>query len=109
MLGVIAIPAAQNHRAGKSWMPELRCDPLPPGVSANPAFSKSEINWRILRGISFVLIPLEVNSVNSATHCKSASACFLAASLWPQNCRPTKTIPLTLSLAPGELMSPLHG
>jgi hypothetical protein len=92
VLGVIAIPAAQNHRAGKSWMPEFAMRPLPPGVSANPVFSKSEINWRILRGISFVLIPLEVNSVNSATHCKSASACFLAASLWPQNCRPTQSL-----------------
>jgi len=28
VLGVIAIPAAQNHRAGKSWMPEFAMLPL---------------------------------------------------------------------------------
>jgi hypothetical protein len=31
-------------------MPELACDPLPPGTNTKPACSRSATNWRILRG-----------------------------------------------------------
>jgi hypothetical protein len=53
MLRIIARATAQKHRAGKFWMPEFAMRAFTAGCEVNPTFSKSEINWRILRGIGF--------------------------------------------------------